>query len=240
MASVELDADRIIVLSSTAHGDDSHIVRVFSRGLGVIPLWVRIGKSKRARGEWAKWHPMALLEVRSLSRKGSEGLFRALSVERALRLDAIPSDVRRSAVAFFLAEFLWRTFPEEAPHPDVVDWTWQWVEVLDQTNRPSNVHVRYLAGLTKLLGIAPEVGPSALDHALELSTGEYVGLSQGDEMHLSPQATRTYWQLVQGVQVPIPAAEQRELVRGMVRYIQLHLSGERPLKSLEVLEAIFQ
>jgi len=240
MASVQLDADRIIVLSSTAHGDDSHIVRVFSRTLGVIPLWVRIGKSKRARGEWAKWHPLALLEVRSLSRKGSEGLFRASSVERSLRLDAIHSDVRRSAVAFFLAEFLWRTFPEEAAHPEVVDWTWQWVEVLDQTDRPASVHVRYLAGMTKLLGIAPEAAPAKPYHGLELGTGEYVEVNHGDEMHLSPAATRTYWQLIQGVQSPIPAAEQRELVRGMVRYIQLHLSGERPLKSLEVLEAIFQ
>lgn len=240
MASVDLDADRLIVLSTTAYGDDSHIVRVFSRTLGVIPLWVRMGTSRRARGEGAKYHALALLDARGVHRKGSEGLFRVRSVERAQRLDALTTEARRAAVAFFLAEFLWKTFPEEAPHPEVVDWTWKWVQNLDITPHPASVHVRYLAGLTALLGLAPDTPPPSESHGLELASGEYVPVDHPDEGRLSPEATRIYNALVAGEAVQVVGEQRRELVLGLVRYIQVHLSGERTIKSYEVLEAVFR
>jgi len=240
MASIALDQDRFIVLSSTTHGDDSSIVRVFSRALGVIPIWVKMGKARRSRGEAAKWHALALLDAGGLQRKGSEGLFRVRTVDRAARLDAITTDVRRASVAFFLAEFLWKTFPEEAAHPEVVDWTWKWVEVLNETDRPASVHVRYLAGLTSLLGLSPESPPPTDRHAFKLETGEYELHLEGSAGQLSPGATRTFFGLVQGQDVQVTGSERRELVLGLVRYIQIHLSGEREIKSYEVLEAIFQ
>ncbi len=240
MASVDLDADRLIVLSSTVYGDDSHIVRVFSRTLGVIPVWVRMGKSRRARGEGAKYHALSLLDARGIHRKGSEGLFRIRTVERAARLDALTRDARRSAVAFFLAEFLWKTFPEEAPHPEVVDWTWKWVLALEETPRPASVHVRYLAGLTDLLGLAPDSPPPSDRHGLQLATGDYLPVDHPDEAHLSPASTRTYVALVAGEEAQVAGEQRRELVLGLVRYVQLHLTGERTIKSYEVLEAVFE
>lgn len=240
MASVDLDSDRMIVLSSTVYGDDSHIVRVFSRTLGVIPLWVRMGKARRARGEGAKFHALALLDARGVHRKGSEGLFRVRTAERAVRLDAMTREARRAAVAFFLAEFLWKTFPEEAPHPEVVDWTWNWVIALDATPHPASVHVRYLAGLTALLGLAPDGIPPSDRHGLQLATGEYLPIDHPDDAHLSPAATRIYLDLVAGKEVQVVGAQRRELVLGLVRFVQLHLSGERTIQSYEVLEAVFR
>lgn len=239
MASINLDEDRLIVLSSTVHGDDSSIVRVFSRALGVVPIWVKMGKTRRARGEGAKWHPLALLDARGLHRKGSEGLFRVRTADRAHRLNALTTDVRRSAVAFFLAEFLWKTFPEEAAHPEVVDWTWRWVVELDATPHPANVHVRYLAGLTALLGLAPASAPPSAAHGLDLTTGEYMPVDTPDETHMSPLGTQAFYTLSQGGEFPVNGGMRRELVLGLVHYIQLQLSGVRTLKSYEVLEAIF-
>ena len=240
MASINLDEDRLIVLSSTVYGDDSSIVRVFSRALGVVPIWVKMGKTRRSRGEGAKWHPLALLDARGLNRKGSEGLFRVRTADRAHRLDALTTDIRRSAVAFFLAEFLWKTFPEEAAHPEVVDWTWRWVLELDATPHPANVHVHYLAGLAPLLGLAPEHAPPSARHGLDLATGEYVVVEHPDETRLSSEAAALFNSLCVGEQPDISGAMRKELIRGLVRYLQVHLSGERPLKSIEVLEAIFQ
>ena len=239
MASINLDEDRLIVLSSTVYGDDSSIIRVFSRALGVVPIWVKMGKTRRSRGEGAKWHPLALLDARGLNRKGSEGLFRVRTADRAHRLDALTTDVRRSAVAFFLAEFLWKTFPEEAAHPEVVDWTWRWVLELDATQHPANVHVRYLAGLTALLGLAPESLPPSAGHGFDLSTGEYVVVDTPDEVHLSPQGAQAFYAWTREEEFPVNGALRRELVLGLVHYIQLQLSGVRTLKSYEVLEAVF-
>lgn len=240
MASINLDSDRFVVLSVTEYGDDSRIVRVFSRTLGVIPLWVKLGKARRARGEAAKWHPLALLEARGVQRKGSEGLFRVRSADRAVRLEALAADVRRTAVAFFLAEFLVKTFPEEAAHPEVADWTWHWVQELDQTPHPANIHVHYLAGLTRLLGLAPATPPPSPASGLDLSTGEYLRVEHADGTHLSPESTRAYFDLAHGRPVHLSSAQRRELVLGLVRFIQVHLCGERTLKSYDVLETIFR
>ena len=64
MGSISIDQDRIIVLSSTVHGDQTLVIRVFSRELGVIPLWVRLGSGKKRQA--GIWHPGALLDVSRL------------------------------------------------------------------------------------------------------------------------------------------------------------------------------
>ena len=112
MGSISIDQDRVIVLSSKAHGDQTRVIRVLSRELGVVPLWVRLGTGKKRQA--GLWHPGALLEVTGLKRKGSEGLFRFHEVNRVVMFEKLISEVRRSSVAFFLSEVVLKTLPEES------------------------------------------------------------------------------------------------------------------------------
>ena len=87
MGSISIDQDRVIVLSSTPHGDQTRIIRVLSRELGVVPLWVRLGTGKKRQA--GLWHSGALLDVSGLKRKGSDGLFRYAEAHLAVMFEQL-------------------------------------------------------------------------------------------------------------------------------------------------------
>ncbi|MGB1075530.1 MAG: DNA repair protein RecO [Flavobacteriales bacterium] len=242
MASVDLPADRWVVLSSVAHGDSAWIVRALSRELGVIAVWTPVGKVKKRKV--AMFHPMALLEVNGIHRKGSEGLYRFKEARRAVQMDALLTDVRRSAVAFFLAELVWRTLPEEHPHSEVADLLWSAATSLSTTDAPQHVHLRFLIGLVIQLGLAPEAPPSEHVPGFNLMTGEWEGVHLHSEDLWDAGTASAFWSCLSsaksGVDHPkLPGEMRRRLVPGMVRYIQHHLSGLKTIKSLQVLEEVF-
>ena len=242
MGSVDLSSDRWVVLSRVAHGDGAWIVRVFSRELGVVAVWAPVGKARQRKV--GAYHPCSLLEAHGIRRKGSEGLFRFAEVRRAMPLDVLVTDVRRSAVAFFLSEVMWRTFPEEHAHPEVADLLWNAAADLAQTQSPQHVHLHFLASLIDHLGLAPEAQPPGPALGLNLATGEWTPVPLADIDQWPPETAAAFAALVamarEGGPAPlIGSAIRRQLVAGMVRYIQHHLSGPKTIKSLDVLEAVF-
>lgn len=242
MASVDLSADRWVVLGSVAHGDSAWIVRAFSRELGLIAVWTPVGKARKRKV--AAYHPLSLLEVHGVRRKGSEGLYRFAEARRSEPMDALLADVRRSAVAFFLAEMVWRTFPEEHPHPDVADLLWETAAALCQTDSPHRIHLHFLAGLIDLMGLAPEAQPAGPSLGFNLAKGEWLPVTLPDEDHWPAQTAAAFAALLESSRAsttspPIAGPIRRQLIAGMVRYIQHHLSGPKTIKSLDVLEAVF-
>lgn len=242
MASVDLSADRWVVLGSVPHGDSAWIVRAFSRELGLIAVWTPVGKARKRKV--AAYHPLSLLEVHGVKRKGSEGLYRFAEARRAAPMDALLADVRRSAVAFFLAEMMWRTFPEEHPHPEVADLLWNAASDLCQTASPHHTHLHFLAGLIDLLGLAPEAQPAGPALGFSLITGEWIPVTLPDDDHWPAPTAAAFAALLAASRTatappPIASPIRRQLIAGMVRYIQHHLSGPKTIKSLEVLEAVF-
>jgi len=241
MGSISIDQDRVIVLSVTAHGDQTRVIRVLSRELGVVPLWVRLGTGKKR--QVALWHPGALLEVSSLKRKGSEGLFRYQEVHRAVMFEKLISEVRRSSVAFFLAEVVLKTLPEESSHPEVFDLFWETLKKLETIPQTGWVHVLFLGQLIALLGLAPTEEESC-KRGLDLQTGEWIDGVYEDDDHLGPElaALFVFWTTPEAsvsFAQKLSLLERRHLVLGQVRYLQHHLSGPKTIQSYDILESIF-
>ena len=233
MASVRLDSDRWVVLDVVPYSDSGHVAKVLSRALGVVAVWVR------GKGVKAVWHPLAVLEASAVSRKGSEGLFRYGEVRRMRVPERMTTEAARAAVAFFVAEVLVRLLPEQSAHPELFDATVELVVRLDTEERIGTPHADFLGTAIALLGLAP-LPPPHPRAGLELATGEWVERAGGDEGFLPPDAAAAYYACTgeQGGD-PLPQALRKEVVQAQLRYLQLHLSGPRKLKSYEVLEAVF-
>ena len=241
MGSISIDQDRVIVLSSKAHGDQTRVIRVLSRELGVVPLWVRLGTGKKRQA--GLWHPGALLEVTGLKRKGSEGLFRFHEVNRVVMFEKLISEVRRSSVAFFLSEVVLKTLPEESAHPEVFDLFWDTLTQLEDMPQTGWIHVQFLGQLISLLGLAP-TPETRVGRGLDLQTGEWMDGVFEDEDHLGSELATwfVHWTMPQAALDASPKlsiSERRRLVLGQVRYLQHHLSGPKTIQSYDVLESIF-
>jgi DNA repair protein RecO (recombination protein O) len=183
-----------------------------------------------------------VLEFTGLERKGSEGLFRYKEVRRRRLHVRIPVEVARSSVAFFLAELVSKTLPEETPHPEVALALERTALALDIAPSVSWLHVEFTAKLIQLLGLAPEEAPSDR-HGLSWRTGEWVIDPIGDEEHLSPELAHRWVRACHveeaGDWSACTPQDRRILLSGPLRYLQYQLGAPAHLKSVGVLETLF-
>jgi len=234
------------VIGSVPYSDTSRVVRVLTEEKGMTPVWVRTGK----KSPKAIWHPLSAVELASFRRKKQDGLATFTEASRALPAINILSDARRSAVAFFIAEVLDKSISEDAPMPKVFKLVWQTVELLETEDSVANLHIYFLGHLIDALGLMPEEFDNEITSglgSLNLDTGEWSDV----EMNLSKESHYLKSNLVKimmGIpgmkfdtmrEVIIEKSDRKELLLGMVMFIQLHHAGLREIKCYDVLETIF-
>jgi DNA repair protein RecO (recombination protein O) len=241
MGTVRKDQEWGIVLGALRYGEDSRVVRVLTHELGVVGLWVA-GHGRGKGRNPGLWQPLNVLEFTGLERKGSEGLFRCKEVRRRRLHTRIPVEVTRSSVAFFLAELVSKTLPEETPHPEVALALERTALALDIAPSVSWLHVEFTAKLIQLLGLAPEEAPSDR-HGLSWRTGEWVIDPIGDEEHLSPELAHRWVNACHAAEAGdwsgCSPQDRRILLSGPLRYLQYQLGAPAHLKSVGVLETLF-
>lgn len=219
---------------------------MLSEDQGMIPLWVRTGK----KSPKAIWHPLSAVELANFKRKKQEGLGTFSEASRVLPAIQILSDARRSAVAFFIAEVLDKSISEDAPMPEVFKLVWETVELLETEDSVANLHIYFLANLVYTLGLMPEElddVSSKTSGSLNLDSGEWSGV----EMRLSKESHYLKSSLVKKMmgipgmkfdvmrELKLDKSDKKELLLGMVMFIQLHHAGLRKIKCYDVLETIF-
>lgn len=234
------------MIGSIPYNDTSRVVRVLSEDQGMIPLWVRTGK----KSPKAIWHPLSAVELANFKRKKQEGLGTFSEASRVLPAIQILSDARRSAVAFFIAEVLDKSISEDAPMPEVFKLVWETVELLETEDSVANLHIYFLANLVYTLGLMPEElddVSSKTSGSLNLDSGEWSGV----EMRLSKESHYLKSSLVKKMmgipgmkfdvmrELKLDKSDKKELLLGMVMFIQLHHAGLRKIKCYDVLETIF-
>ena len=239
-----------IVIGSVPYSDSSIIVRVYTKDSGMLPLFVRRTKSKSKRNTSALWHPLAAINITDLKRKAPTALGTFTEVERAVPAINLLSDPRRSAVAFFIAEFMDKSIGVETPMEDLFGLLWDTIERLEFSEEISNLHFYFLAHVVDILGLMPsEIDVENEDSTLSLN------LTTGEWSSSPPSLTlRSHFlsvklaQRMRGVlgmefdnmrSLNLEKQERKDLLLGMVMFIQLHHAGLKEIKSYEVLETIF-
>ena len=96
---------KAIVLHVRKYGDDALIVDVLTEKAGCVGMMVRISRSRRAAIRHSLFQPLALLELEWRERN-SDALVRPQAVASAFPYSSLPFHPHKSAIALYLAEFL--------------------------------------------------------------------------------------------------------------------------------------
>ena len=103
---------RGIVLNSLKYGDSAMVVHLLTDALGRQSYMVQGVRSSRGRGsKLALFQPMFALEFEGLT-SSRQQMHRFREVQSGIVLQRMPFDVRRSTIALFMAEVLYRLVKE--------------------------------------------------------------------------------------------------------------------------------
>ena len=147
---------RGIVLNSLKYGDSAMVVHLLTDALGRQSYMVQGVRSSRGRGsKLALFQPMFALEFEGLT-SSRQQMHRFREVQSGIVLQRMPFDVRRSTIALFMAEVLYRLVKESEPDSQLFDFVWESIGALDSMEEGvANFHLWFLANLSRLLGFRP-------------------------------------------------------------------------------------
>ena len=240
-----LTKTQAIVLHSLKYGETRLIVDMFTRSQGRQSFIVSIPKSVKGKIKKQLFQPLTLLEIESDLRPKLQ-LQKLSDVRLASPFSSIPFDPNKLSISLFIAEFLYYALRSEQHNEPLFDYIFNSIQWLDaQTDRFANFHLVFLMRLSRFLGFYPN-----LDH---YQTGDYFDLRESvflstPPVHrdfLHPQEAEKI-QLMMRMNFPtmhlfrMSHQERNRLLEVSLIYYRLHLPDFPELKSVSVLQELYQ
>lgn len=233
-----------IVLHTLKYNDKSNIIHIYTKEEGLMSFLIPVPRSRKTTVKSVLFQPLSLIEFEAEIRPKA-GIHPIKEARIRYLFRTLPYDPYKSAIALFLAEFLFRALKEETENKSLfayLDYSIQWLDTCEKSF--ANFHLVFLIRLSRFLGLYP-------------NTEDYTDGCHFDLMN----ACFSLSQPLHGMFVrPEEAAHIRKLLRMnydtmhlftmnrrernrcldiINEYYRLHLPDFPELKSLAVLQELF-
>lgn len=233
-----------IVLHTLKYGDSSLIVTLFTEQFGRLSCIVNATRGNKAKNKSAVIQPLFLLELEIYLKKTRE-LQRIKELKLSRPYVTIPYDVRKSAQVLFLAELLYKIIREEEANPDLFSFLEGTLSFFDSLKDGSaNFHVWFLAHLTRLAGIYPDLR-DIQGGCFDMKRGTIDDQIPLHPFYMDPDTTTCFRNIMMLEMNELPELRIRHSLRSallarILDYYHLHFESLGNFNSLSVLNEVFQ
>ncbi len=235
---------RGVVLHTLKYGDSSMVVYLLTDVGGRRSYMVQGVRSRNGRGsKLALFQPMFPVEFEGLESPRQE-MHRFKEVRAGFTLREMPFDVRKSTMALFMAEVLYRLVRECEPNATLFDFVWSSVGALDAIERGvANFHLWFLVHLCRLLGFQPgnAYTPGAW---FDIREGEYVRTRPAHTACMTQACSQLLDEMLHAdvrrlEQIALSHTERTEFLNAMLVYLGYHLDAVSAVQSVRILKEVF-
>ena len=232
---------KAIVISKVKFGDSDLIVKCFTPyGLRSY-LLRRIYSRKNKEVSIAHFQALNLLEISGSDKKNGQ-----LNTVKEVNIDiiyhSIPRDIYKQSMAIFIAEVLSSVIWEESENQDLFNFLHTAFQWLDEHEKTANFHLVFLMKLTQYLGFYPETKNSDRQY-FNLKDGIFTNTYEQetciDETILNVFKTLIGINFDTMEELKLSANSRQIILEVLMKYYQIHLSGFRKPKSLEIFKELF-
>ena len=219
---------RGIVLHTLKYGDSGMVVYLLTDSGGRQSYMVQGVRSARGHGsKLALFQPHRFREVRS-----------------GIVLQSLPFDVRKSTIALFMAEVLYRLVKECEPNQRLFDFVWGSVAALDALDEGvANFHLWFLTNLSRFLGFSP--GNAYLPGAwFDIREGSFTPLRPPHGEVLSADDARILHDLLECdvryiAEIGLNRRQRVAYLDALLVYYGYHLDAIHAVQSVRILQEVF-
>ena len=232
-----------IVLSTASYSDKYSIVHVFTRDFGRVAYLLSKSNGRKTKVHLALFFPLSLLELETEHLPLRE-IQRLKEVERSVPLYSLCTDVNKVSIAFFLSEFLSKVLRETSDNALLHDYLYHSVLYLENTERGlGNFHLAFMVGLTRFLGIYPNMDEYTQGAYFDLLNGEFVPHPPLHTYYLSRKQSVyvCYFRKINYRNMhlfKLSRNDRNSIIEIILTYYRLHVVDFPSLKSLDVLREV--
>lgn len=245
LCTVMLTKTQAIVLHSIKYGETRLIVDMFTRNFGRQSFIVSIPKTPKGKIKKQFFQPLTLLEIETDIRQNLQ-LQKLGDVRLATPFTSIPFEPDKLAISLFVAEFLYYALRSEQRNELLYDYLEHSIMWLDgQQNSFANFHLVFLLRLTRFLGFYPNLDDYEDGDYFDLRESEFMRNPPVHKDFLHPEEAKKV-QLMMRMDFPtmhlfrMSHEERNRLLEVALKYYRLHLPDFPEMKSIEVLQALYQ
>jgi DNA repair protein RecO (recombination protein O) len=232
---------KAIVLTSLKYGEADLIVKCLTEEGMKSYLLRSILKAKSKKLKPGYFQPLSQIDISAVhNNKGNLNSIREVRV--AHMYQTIASNIYKQSIALFLAEVLANALREEERNPTMFSYIQTSLIWLDENKDFTNFHLVFLVGLTKYLGIAPDVKNKTANY-FDLEEGYFTDIKPvrnyvaGQELILFRLLIGTKFDDMLGLKWS--SGDRQAMLEVLLMYFEFHLPGFKKPRSLKVLKEVF-
>ena len=235
---------RGVVLSTVKYGDSGMVVQMLTDRYGRQSYMVQGVRSSRGRGsKMALFQPLFVLAFEGLESSHSD-LHKMREVQNEVVFKSVPYDIRKSTMALFMAEVLYRLVGESEANEPLFDFVYHSVCALDEIDEGvANFHLWFLANMSRYLGYFP-----GNEHQkgcwFDMREGLYTRTMPLHDHTMNEEEAELLRDLTECDldclgEIPLNREQRVAMLSRLVEYYSIHLDAIRSVRSIEILQEVF-
>lgn len=240
-----LTKTRAIVLRCFKYNDQKVIVDLYTEVYGRITSMVTLARSPKGRLKRQLFQPLTSLQL-ELDYRERQQMQRIRDVQIDTAWTRLSSDPVRMTVGMFLAEVLYHVTRQEQQDNTLFSFltaSLQWLDIGEQGI--ANFHITFLIRMARFIGFLPAAEDYTDGQLFDLRTGEFTSQHPAHSDSLDASEARRMHQLLR-ITYPtmhlyrMSRQERQQCLDIILRYYRLHTPSFPELKSLPVMQEIFE
>jgi DNA repair protein RecO (recombination protein O) len=253
-----LHSTKGIVFHSLKYSETSIIVKIYTELFGLQSYLIRGVRKSKSKVKPALFQPLTLLDL-EVNHREHASLQSMREVRVALPYQTIPYDIRKSSIALFINELVYKVIREEEANPDLFEFLWHTCLSLDKAeDHIADFHIRFAIELMHYLGIFPQLNFSAQTPVFNMREGVFQAGIPAFPEYLEEERSGVFFNHLTPDLTPLPPdltpltpspegegggaftkIERGWMLETVMLYYRLHLPGFRGTESQGVLKEVF-
>ncbi|MGM9760313.1 MAG: DNA repair protein RecO [Parabacteroides sp.] len=235
---------RGIVLHVLPYNDKYVIIYMYTEAFGRVSYLVARSRSKKSLQTKGLFMPLAVLEL-EVDQQPKRDLHRIRESKLCFPINQLSGHPIKSMIALFLAEVLFRTVKETEPDGPLFDYLSRSVRLLEELEAGlANFHLVFLMGLLHYLGIFPNVESHRDNEFFDLQEGRFVNQLPLHPHYLNQAESQVFVRLLkisyENMSLYAFSRHDRgQILHQILHYYRLHLPDFPEIKSLAILQSLF-
>jgi len=236
---------RGIVFRSLKYGETSVIADIFTEEKGLRSFIAGSVRKAKSSMSFGLFQPMTVVDLIGYFRDDLDHLNRLKEMRAAEVYSAIPFDIRRGAVALFMAEICRKSIHAGDENPELFEFLLDNLRWLDTTTQPlANLHLHFLLHLPAYLGFQPQYEQDG-EVFFDLKEGVFSPVPPLHTLYLEPQQAMPLLDLLHTPlelchEIALTRPERKALLQGLLQFYQLHVPGFVEVNTPDILELVLE
>ena len=233
-----------IVLYCLPYNDKYIIVNMYTKDFGRVSYLVFNSRGSKSKISRALLQPLSILDM-EVEHLNNRDLQRIKEVKYDFAATQIYYHPAKNAISLFLSEVLYRIIQEKEPNYPLFDYlcrSIKWLDIADEGI--ANFHLAFLLQLSSYIGIHPNGNSYKAGFYFDLINGVFIGSIPEHKYFLNKEESIVFERLLRlnyenMALYSFTRQERTNIIRHIIEYYKLHLNDFPEIKSLAVMQSLF-